>query len=196
MAAKFKFLILYYLSWVLFFDFLRLLFLVYHSSKTKELPFSTTVATFWYGLRMDLSMAAYILLPVVLFVLVSLVVPFFRNTLIYKIYTGIVLFFVLLVSICDLEIYDAWGFRIDATPLMFLSSPREAIASVSHLPLIFILLGFALAFTLIWFAFRFVLKKIFFSLQQRMKIITAVSLLAFMALLIIPVQGWISTGST
>src|SRR5687767_6908167 len=134
MAAKFKFLILYFLSWVLFFDCLRLLFLIYHSSKTKELPFSTVAATFWYGLRMDLSMAAYILLPVVLFVLVSLVVPFFGRSLIYKIYTGIVLFFILLVSICDLEIYNAWGFRLDATPLMFLSSPREAMASISHLP--------------------------------------------------------------
>jgi len=189
MAAKFKFLLLYFLSWVLFFDCLRILFLVYHSSKTKGLPFSTVAATFWYGLRMDLSMAAYILLPVVLFVLLALIIPFFRNLLIYKIYTGIILFFVLLVSICDLEVYDAWGFRIDATPLMFLSSPREAMASVSHLPLVFILLGFALAFTLVWFAFRFVLKKIFFGSQTRMKIVTAVALLAFMAVLIIPIRG-------
>ena len=190
MAAKFKFLLLYFLSWVLFFDCLRILFLVYHSSKTKGLPFSTVAATFWYGLRMDLSMAAYILLPVVLFVLLALIIPFFRNLLIYKIYTGVILFFVLLVSICDLEVYDAWGFRIDATPLMFLSSPREAMASVSHLPLVFILLGFALAFTLVWFAFRFVLKKIFFGSQTRMKIVTAVALLAFMAVLIIPIVRW------
>jgi hypothetical protein len=50
MAAKFKFLLLYFLSWVLFFDCLRILFLIYHSAKTKELPFSTIAATFWYGL--------------------------------------------------------------------------------------------------------------------------------------------------
>jgi phosphoglycerol transferase MdoB-like AlkP superfamily enzyme len=189
MASKFKFLILYFISWVVFFDGLRLLFLLYHSSKTKELPFSTAAATFWHGLRMDLSMAAYILLPVALFVLISLFVPFFRRPLIYRIYTGVILFFVLLIAICDLEIYNAWGFRIDATPLMFLSSPREALASVSHLPLWLIFFGFIIAFLLVWFAFRFILKKIFFTEQPRLRILTAGLLLVFMAALIIPIRG-------
>ncbi|MEO5563865.1 MAG: sulfatase-like hydrolase/transferase [Chitinophagaceae bacterium] len=189
MVAKFKFLLLYFLSWVVFFDGLRLLFLLYHFAKTRELSFSTITATFWYGLRMDLSMAAYILLPVCLFVLLSLLIPFFRKAILYKIYTGVILFLVLIISICDLEIYNAWGFRIDATPLMFLSSPREALASVSHLPLVFILLGFIVAFLLLWLLFRFVLKKIFFDDQKRLRMVTALALLVLMGCLIIPIRG-------
>jgi len=69
MASKFKFLLFYFLAWVIFFDILRLVFLLYHLDKTRQLHFSTIMATFWYGLRMDLSMAAYVLVPVCLFVL-------------------------------------------------------------------------------------------------------------------------------
>jgi phosphoglycerol transferase MdoB-like AlkP superfamily enzyme len=189
MASKFKFLLFYFLAWVIFFDILRLVFLLYHLDKTRQLHFSTITATFWYGLRMDLSMAAYVLAPVCLFVLLSLIIPLFRTRIIYAVYTYIILFLVLLIAISDLEIYEAWGFRIDASPLLFLSTPREAMASISHLPLIFIALVFIVVFALLLLQFRFILKKIFFAEQLRLRIVTAVLLLVFTAALIIPIRG-------
>jgi phosphoglycerol transferase MdoB-like AlkP superfamily enzyme len=189
MLSKLKFILLYYLTWVIFFDLLRVIFLIYHANKTSELSFSTALATCWYGLRMDLSVAAYILIPVCLFVLLSLIAPFFRRLLIYKIYTYIILFVVLLLSLCDLEIYNAWGFRIDATPLIFLSTPREAIASVSHLPLIWIGLGFIVSYILFLLAFKFILNRIFFQPQPRLRIATAFMVIALMGCLIIPIRG-------
>ncbi len=94
MAAKFKFLLIYFLSWVIFFDLLRIVFLIYHFDKTKNLSFNTILSSFWYGLRMDMSVAAYILAPVCLFVLLSLFIHFFRRLIIYRIYTFIVLLLV------------------------------------------------------------------------------------------------------
>lgn len=189
MIAKFKFLLLYFLSWVIFFDLMRLLFLVYHADKARPLSFSTLLLTFGYGLRMDASVAAYITLPVCLFVILSLVSHFFRRLLIYKIYTFVILLAVAIISLCDLEVYNAWGFRMDATPLRFLSSPREAFASISHLPLIFILVVFIISYGLFLFCFRYILKRIFFQQQNRHKIITAVLLLLFTGALIIPIRG-------
>jgi phosphoglycerol transferase MdoB-like AlkP superfamily enzyme len=189
MRSKFKFLLLYFLAWVLLFELLRILFLVYHFSDTSQLNFLNIAATCWYGLRMDLSMASYILLPVCLFVLLSLIIPFFRRPFLYKLYTYIILFMVLLIAIADLEVYKAWGFRIDATPLLFLSTPREALASVSHLPLVLIGLGFLAAFVLLLLLFRWILRKIFFQSQVRFRLITALLLLVFTASLIIPVRG-------
>jgi phosphoglycerol transferase MdoB-like AlkP superfamily enzyme len=189
MLSKFKFLLLYFLAWVLLFELLRILFLVYHFSDTSQLNFLNIAATCWYGLRMDLSMASYILLPVCLFVLLSLIIPFFRRPFLYKLYTYIILFMVLLIAIADLEVYKAWGFRIDATPLLFLSTPREALASVSHLPLVLIGLGFLAAFVLLLLLFRWILRKIFFQSQVRFRLITALLLLVFTASLIIPVRG-------
>lgn len=189
MATKLKFLLFYFLTWVVLFELLRIVFLAYHWSDTHHLSFSTALGTLGYGVRMDLSMAAYILFPVCLFVLFSLLIPFFRKRIVYKVYSCIILFLVLLVALCDLEIYSAWGFRIDVTPLLFLSSPREAFASVSHLPLIWIGLGFLVCYLLVLFAFGYVLKKIFFSPQLRRRIVTAFVVLVVMISLIIPIRG-------
>ncbi|HZH01992.1 MAG TPA: hypothetical protein VEY32_12970, partial [Flavisolibacter sp.] len=100
---------------------------------------------------MDLSMAAYITLPVCLLVLASIVFPLFKKSITYKIYTGIVLVLLLLIIGADLELYNQWGFRIDATPLRYLNTPKEIWATVSHLPLVIIFIGFALVSMLFCF---------------------------------------------
>jgi phosphoglycerol transferase MdoB-like AlkP superfamily enzyme len=189
MAAKFKFLLLYFISWVIFFDLLRLVFLVYHLDKTKQLDFSTIISSFWYGLRMDMSVAAYVLVPVCLFVLLSLFIHFFRRLIIYKAYTFIILLLIALISFFDLEIYKQWGFRIDASPLKFLSTPKEALASISHLPLLFLSAIFILCYGLFFFFFKYILKRIFYQQQNNLRLITAALLLLFMGFLIIPIRG-------
>jgi phosphoglycerol transferase MdoB-like AlkP superfamily enzyme len=189
MAAKFKFLLLYFLSWIIFFDLLRVVFIVYHFDKTRSLSFSTILGSFWHGLRMDLSVAAYIVAPVCLFVLLSLFIHFFRRLIIYKVYTFIVLLLVALIAFFDLEVYNQWGFRIDASPLKFLSTPKEAFASVSHLPLLLFFVLFVICYGLFYFCFKNVLRRIFFQQQNKHIIITSALLLLFMGSLIIPIRG-------
>lgn len=189
MAAKFKFLLLYFISWVIFFDLLRIVFLAYHVDKTKNLGFNTIISSFWYGLRMDMSVAAYVLVPVCLFVLLSLFIHFFRRLMIYKAYTFVILLLIALISFFDLEIYKHWGFRIDASPLKFLSTPKEALASISHLPLLFLSVIFIICYGLFFFFFKYILKRIFFQQQNKLRLITAALLLLFMGLLIIPIRG-------
>jgi phosphoglycerol transferase MdoB-like AlkP superfamily enzyme len=190
MLGRIKFLLLYYLAWLGFFEIARLVFLLYHFTKTKELSFGTAAATFWYGLRMDLSIAAYFLLPVCLFVLAGLFFAFFRRALIYKIYTWIILFFVLLLTISDLELFSEWGFRIDATPLKYLGSPKEAWASISHLPVFLYLAIFIVVYVLMGFAFSQFIKRINSNQQSASnKIGTTAVVLLFTGLLIIPIRG-------
>ena len=189
MGAKFKFLLLYFLSWIIFFDLLRIVFMIYHFDKTSDLSFTTIVSSFWYGLKMDMSVAAYILAPVCLFVLLSLFIHFFRRLLIYRVYTFIVLLLISLISFFDLEIYKQWGFRIDITPLKFLATPKEAMASVSHLPLVFLLIIFILCYALFYFCFKYIIKNIFFQQQNKLKIATGLLIILFMGSLIIPLRG-------
>ncbi|RYY57141.1 MAG: alkaline phosphatase family protein [Chitinophagaceae bacterium] len=189
MGAKFKFLLVYYFSWFVFFDLMRVLFLLYHADKTAGLTGGEIARTFLYGARMDLSVAAYILLPVVLFVLLSLFIHFFRRLLIYKIYTFTILLLVSVICLADLELYNAWGFRIDATPLNFLTTPTEAMASVSHLPVWWILFFFIASYALFYFCFSVIMKWIFFQQQNKQRALTAALLLVFMAALLIPIRG-------
>lgn len=189
MASKLKFLLFYFLAWIIFFDLLRLVFLLYHLDKTRQLSFGTIAATFGHGLRMDLSMAAYIIAPVCLFVLLSFIIPFFRKRIIYLVYTCLILFFILLIAVSDLEIYEAWGFRIDATPLAFLSTPHEALASISHLPLYFIAAVFIVVYISLIYIFRFIIRKTFFDHQSSRHILTAGIMLVILVALIIPIRG-------
>jgi phosphoglycerol transferase MdoB-like AlkP superfamily enzyme len=190
MAGRIKFLFLYLLTWVFFFQLARIIFLVSESVQTKLLPAHTIVSSFLYGLRMDLSMSSYLLVPVCLFILLSVFIPFFRSPFIYKIYSGILLFIFLLIIIADLEVFREWGFRIDSTPLKYLASPREAWASVSHLPVVFYLVFFVLVFAIFYFAFAKWLNYLSLYLTRpRYKLSTSLLTVIFAGLLIIPIRG-------
>ncbi|MFN2457705.1 MAG: LTA synthase family protein [Chitinophagaceae bacterium] len=184
------FIVIYFLAWTLFFEFARLFFLLYHYQHTSQLPASTLLGTFIYGSRMDLSMAGYITLPVCLMVLSGIMLPFFRSATPYKIYTSIILLLVLVIVTADLEMFKAWGFRIDATPLRYLSSPKEAWASVNHLPILLVLVVFAISYILIAGLFSKLISKII-RLQNasKRKWLQALFICFLSAVLIIPLRG-------
>ena len=190
MLSRLKFLLGYFLSWVLIFEMFRLVFLLYHFDATQQLTFSTIMGTFFYGLRMDLSTAAYVTLPVCLFSLASLFVSFFRKRTIYIAYTALILFLVVLIVSADLEVYKQWAFRIDATPLKYLNSPKEAWASISHLPIFLILLILVIFYALLFRGFKTVINKLVVFLSKPIHwALGIVSIFVFVALLVVALRG-------
>lgn len=190
MGGRFKFLLLYLFWWIIFFECARLLFLLYHFSETRQLPLSSVLLSFVYGLKMDVSVSSYFLLPVCIFVLAGWLVPFFRKALPYKIYSLILLFLVLLLTFADLEIYKSWGFRIDAIPLRYLATLKEAWASINHLPVFLILFIFLIVYAVLGFLFiQFINRKAALLNQPRNKLISALLLMLFAGSLIIPARG-------
>ncbi|KUG08833.1 LTA synthase family protein [Solirubrum puertoriconensis] len=152
MRNRFYFQPKYFLYWLLVFALGRATFLLYHLSRTAELDVSSIVRTFIYGVRLDGSAAAYLCLPPFLLLIAAGWFPRLRAGRIIGIYTGIIGTVVTLLTVADLELYRAWGFRLDNTPLQYLNSPAEMAASagsspLSLLTLIFVgllLLGYAL----------------------------------------------------
>ena len=135
-------------------------------------------------------MAAYFTGLVCLFLIAALFIPFFRKRNIYFIYTGFLLFIQLLLIIIDSESFKAWGTRIDSTPLKYLSTPKEVGASISHLPIIFILIGFIVFYLLLFWLFRKVISTSMPLLANNNHRLTQVLLvLLFGAALIIPIRG-------
>ncbi len=168
---------------------MRIGFLLYQTNKTEHLSLQTIAASFWYGLKMDLSVAAYITAPICIFIILGIFISLFRKLSLYRAYTFFVLLIVSLVSFADLEIYKQWGFRIDATPLKFLTTPREVYASISHLPIVLYLALFAILYTIVCLGFNFVLRKIFFPQQENRKLLTFTLILLVLASLVIPIRG-------
>jgi phosphoglycerol transferase MdoB-like AlkP superfamily enzyme len=156
----------------------------------KETPTSLILQSLWYGLKMDISMAAYLTILVCFFSIAALFIPFFRKRTIYFIYTGLILFIQLLLVIADAESFKAWGTRIDSTPLKFLSSPKEAWASITHLPLVLIFAGLVVIYLLLFWLFRrSILKSLVLLQNNKWRLVQALLLILFIGTLIIPIRG-------
>lgn len=135
-------------------------------------------------------MGVYSCFLICLFVLLAVFFKPFRSARLYKIYTAIVLLPVLLLIFADIGLYREWGFRIDATFLKYLSNPTEAWASVSHLPLLSIILLFVVVYSLLLFlSNKFINRKIALLQSTDKKWINTVALMLLAGLFIIPLRG-------
>nr|WP_246558849.1 LTA synthase family protein [Hymenobacter piscis] len=106
------------------------LFLLYYLPRTLALPAGTVPRIFGYGLRLDASATAYLcLLPFLLLTVGSLAGPRFPLERLLRLVTGAAGTAVATLTVADLALYGPWGFRLDATPLQYLSTPGEALAS-------------------------------------------------------------------
>jgi phosphoglycerol transferase MdoB-like AlkP superfamily enzyme len=190
MLRKILFLLVYLFSWVIFFEIARVFFLISTSAYAKEVSASLKFQSLWYGLKMDLSMAAYLTILVCLFVLAAVFIPFFKKKTVYFIYTGIILFLLVFITLADAESFKAWGTRLDYTPVKFLSTPKEAFASIGHLPIVWMILGFLLVYLLLFWFFRKVVSRSTVLLSNnKFKLVQLLLVLCFTIALIIPIRG-------
>ncbi|MGE0079344.1 MAG: LTA synthase family protein [Bacteroidales bacterium] len=130
MKNRLLFILKYAIFWILTFAIYRLLFLVYQLKQTVQIGFSDFINIMIRGAWMDLSLTGYIILLSSVFVALL----FFANKKwlsgYFTVQTLILLTIISIISISDFELYRNWGFRIDATPLLYLKTPKEAMASV------------------------------------------------------------------
>ena len=184
------FVLRYWIAAILFFEVARIFFLLENFKEAKGLGLQTSLLTLWHGLIMDISMATYIILPVIIFVLLSVFVLFFRKPFIYQVYTGILLLILLFLTVADAGVFNAWGFRLDATPIKYIKSPREAWASIQHLPLLRGAILFVIVFVvLVMGSNRFLKKGSARINHDTSKILALAGLLLLTGLFIIPMRG-------
>lgn len=186
---KFLSLFYYFLFWLLFFIAAKALFLLYHLSKTQSLTTSEIAKVFLYGLRMDASFTGYIcILPFLLFTL-KIVFNRFEIKKIIDIYSVILIIVLSFITIADLELYNAWGFRMDATPLQYFRNPKEMAGTVSSAPvLMLMLIFFFFCAAFIFFYKRFFAPRIPKHLPSFRRIDFLISLF-LLAFLFVPIRG-------
>jgi phosphoglycerol transferase MdoB-like AlkP superfamily enzyme len=190
-VKKYSGYLLYFVYWLLFFIVAKAIFLIYHFPLTKTLTASEILKVFLYGLRMDMSFTGYIcILPFFLLLVKSFAINFPINKFI-RIYTYILIILLSFITIADLELYTAWGFRMDATPLQYFKTPKEMGATISTAPVFKLLLIFAL----LGAVFIFIYKKYFNDLidkrQAKIYIFDILFSAFLVALLFVPIRGGI-----
>lgn len=184
----------YLLCWFLFFVGCKILFLAYHFRLTKELSFYDIIRVFLYGSRMDLSMASYISVFAGLTIAVT---AYFKGVILWRVlkaYTFFILLVTSFIVIADLELYRNWGYRMDATPLMYLKSPKEAIISGNAFISICLLIFWIL---LCWACIKLFSRLFANHIKsfQRSNWATSLVILFLTACLIIPIRGGFGVAS-
>lgn len=106
---------------------------------------------FWKGLKMDLSLAGYILvLPTLVIAITSFIKKKFIRHFIQW-YTLVILIPLILVFVTNLVAYQYWSFPIDKNIFDYVSTPAEMTASLETGQLIFLLLLCAMLVFVFWY---------------------------------------------
>jgi len=175
---------------MVFFLFARMFFIISQSSDAFKFSFGELFATFWNGSKLDISTTGYYLLIPVLFGIPGLYFngDWYRVLIRWYSYFLIVLSSVILVS--DTNLYSYWGFRMDYTPMLYLKTPGEAMASVSTLKLIMYFVTIIITSSLFIYLYNKFIDKLFGGFERVRYWLPGI--LLFMILwgaLIIPIRG-------
>ena len=185
--------ILYLFFWYFLFVSARIAFLVVYYSKTSQLTVFEIINTFIHGFKLDMAIAAYIVaIPSV----VLIISTFFQTNFIkyfFHVFSAIASFASITIILGDLFLYKYWGFRIDATPLFYMTNPKAAIASVSTLTVIGGLLSTLAITGLIYWVYLKIFTHRLALLQKCPK--AAVVLLTATLLLFIVMRGGVGIAS-
>ena len=165
------------------------MFYVFSADILQTLPFNQLFGSMLHGVRMDLSMSAYYTAPVLLMVLISTVLKASWDRII-SFYTVFLLAMTIIGCMVDLGSYHAWGIRLDGGSLKYLRNMKEAWASVSHFPWVWIGIGLVLMLTALYFLYGVLRKHIAqFFLNTGFRVWVVLSILLFGGISVLAMRG-------
>ena len=190
-----------YIAFVLMFALWHLIFMLYHWDIYGAYPFGDWLASVWHGLPHDLTVAGYLMVVPALLELVRIWMPgpWHRTAMVW--YLRIIIVPVLLVLFTDIELYTHWGFRLDATPLIYLTdNPVDAVAQAPVWALIVLPLVLA---GIWWIVVRRLVAlfpprqagTIVYTPSVRVRMWKTASWLVLTALLFVAIRGGVTTST-
>ncbi len=188
MKQRLIFFVTYAFYWLVLFLAARLFFLFYQYPFSFDLSFSEWLLTFIYGIRLDISSVGYIMAITGLMLSLTFL---FRGKIIHKIFkpfTLIVFAICSILIVVDLELYKNWGYRMDATPLLYITQPKEAMASTEWwLVLLLLFVVTALIFSGNYFYNKFLKPKIL--AIKKGNLVTLMLLILLSGTMIVPIRA-------
>lgn len=180
------------LFWILFFDFTRVVFLLYHFRLivAEKIRLIDIFGVFWYSLNLDLATAGYILIiPFLLLIIQSIWSPRWFNY-INKVYTAVLIFAYSLAAAGEMGIYSEWKTKLTYKVLKYLSHPSEIYNSAESGVFLFLLV---LLVFLFFAGFISYLKIFYLDIikEKRNLLFTFVFLIIIPPLIFIAIRGGI-----
>lgn len=180
----------YAIFWFLFFLFARLFFLAVQYHSTFQETVGGVAGTFWNGSRLDISTIGYYLLIPVLLAIPSLYFSGNWYKLFIRWYTYLLIVFSASIIVVDSNLYSYWGFRMDYTPMLYLKTPGEALASATTSEIFLSFLAIITVSAFFIYFYKKVIDKLFDSPGRlRFWPLGIIGLLLLWGALIIPIRG-------
>lgn len=199
----------YLCFWLLLFAFYRLVFIiVYHKLCIPDLESAReALSSFYYALKLDLSMMAYlVLVPMV----ISFFWIFFPKNWLAKIIDGLTIFNIFIYSFIafgEIGIYNEWRTKLNYKALAYLEHPQEVFNSISTTSF-FLLLAGVLALMAFWIwlyyrSFRYTVDRFSSAWYSKTAFVVVVPVVmfyfmrgGFMTIPISQSQSWYSKNQT
>lgn len=188
MKQRLRFFLIYAIFWIVYFLAARLFFLMYEYSFSLHLSFKEIILVFVNGLRMDISTTGYIMAVVGLILTFTSITHGKHIHRIIQPFTLFVLVVSSIIIVIDMELYRNWGFRMDATPLLYITKPKEAMASTAfwlEIVLLLFILSLVMAGILIY---KRKIKPLVIKIEKG-RITVPFFLLILTGSMILPVRG-------
>jgi phosphoglycerol transferase MdoB-like AlkP superfamily enzyme len=180
----------YILFWLLFFFIARLFFILMQFNSSIQNSVIELSGTFTHGIKLDISTTGYYLL-IPLLVLIPGV--YFNGNWYRKFlrwYTWLVIIFSSVIIVADANLYSYWGFRMDFTPMLYLKTPEEAMASVSTFKIIMFIVSIGLMSSFFIFFYNKLIDRLFNNFDRiRYPLAGVLFYLLFSGAMIIPIRG-------
>jgi phosphoglycerol transferase MdoB-like AlkP superfamily enzyme len=182
--------ICYALYWLVFFSMARLFFILVQHHPAFQNSFVDLIGTFGHGIKLDISTTGYFMIIPLMIGIPGIYFSGNWYRVFLRWYTYFLIVFSSFIIIADANLYSYWGFRMDFTPLLYLKTPKEALASVSTFKIIQALFSvFAMSALFIFIYNKFIDR--FFKGFERIRY-WAPAMLFFTILwaaLLIPIRG-------
>lgn len=149
--GRFVMLLRHYFSLVLIFVLQKPLFMLYAGGLRHHYGIREWVLVMWHGIPIDLSVAGYLTLFPLLVLIIGIWIQSLPVKRIIWIYDIPVALLLSSVFVGDAALYPFWGFKLDASVLFYLKTPKEAVASVSPY---MVVLGIAVILLFAWIIFK------------------------------------------
>ena len=180
----------YALFWLVYFFAARLFFILTHYKEAFQYNPVTLAATFFHGLKLDISATGYIFIIPTLFAIPGIWFNgnWFRSFI--KWYTIVLIVVSSAIVVGDTILYRYWGFRMDYTPLLYLKTPEVAAASVTTLQIAEFLLAIVIISSLFIFIYNKFIDKLFNEFERiRLWLPVMILFALILGALIIPIRG-------
>ena len=155
--GRFEVLLWHYFSLVLIFMMEKPLFMLYAGGFNHNHGLKDYIKVVWHGLTIDLSVAGYLTVLPVLLIIIGIWISSFPVKRILQIYDIIVSLVLSLIFVGDAALYPFWGFKLDASVLFYLRTPKEAVASISP---VMAVLGIAVVLVVAFLFFKILTRPL------------------------------------